>query len=78
MLVLDEALYALGTGILTQTELAPLLEGARGARDADRHLVLSGRGLPDWLAEEADLVTEMQERKHPWRQGVPAAPGIEF
>ena len=78
MLILDEALYALGAGILTREELSPLLTGARGAHGEDRHLVLSGRGLPDWLAEAADLVTEMQERKHPWRQGVPACRGIEF
>ncbi|WP_165078197.1 MULTISPECIES: cob(I)yrinic acid a,c-diamide adenosyltransferase [unclassified Desulfovibrio] len=75
MLVLDEALYALGAGILTRGELAPLLAGARGE---GRHLVLSGRGLPEWLAEEADLVTEMRERKHPWRKGIAAARGIEF
>ena len=75
MLILDEALYALGAGILTREELAPLL--AR-ASEGDRHLVLSGRGLPGWLAEAADLVTEMQERKHPWRKGIPACRGIEF
>ncbi|MDE7241900.1 cob(I)yrinic acid a,c-diamide adenosyltransferase [Desulfovibrio sp.] len=75
MLILDEALYALGAGILTREELAPLIAGARGV---ERHLVLSGRGLPDWLSGEADLVTEMRERKHPWRKGIPAAPGIEF
>ena len=75
MLILDEALYALGAGLLTREELAPLLARAGGQ---DRHLVLSGRGLPEWLAETADLVTEMQERKHPWRKGVPAARGIEF
>ena len=78
MLILDEALYALGAGILTREELSPLLTGARGAHGEDHHLVLSGRGLPDWLAEAADLVTEMQERKHPWRKGVPACRGIEF
>ena len=75
MLVLDEALYALGAGILFKEELAGLLAEARGA---GRHVVLSGRGLPNWLAAEADLITEMRERKHPWRLGVPAAPGIEF
>lgn len=75
MLILDEALYALGAGILTREELAPLLARAAGG---DRHLVLSGRGLPDWLADAADLVTEMQERKHPWRRGIPACRGIEF
>lgn len=75
MLVLDEALYALGAGILHQGELAGLVETSR---DAGRHLVLSGRNLPDWLAGEADLITEMLERKHPRRQGIPATPGIEF
>ena len=75
MLVLDEALYALGAGILTREDLAPLLQSGRAP---GRHLVLSGRGLPDWLAGEADLVTEMRERKHPWRKGIAAAPGIEF
>lgn len=75
MLILDEALYALGAGLITREELGPLLEAAKGE---ERHLVLSGRGLPPWLAGEADLVTEMQEHKHPWRRGVPARPGIEF
>lgn len=75
MLILDEALYALGAGILTREELEPLLAKAAGA---ERHLALSGRGLPDWLADAADLVTEMQERKHPWRKGIAAARGIEF
>lgn len=75
MLILDEALYALGAGILRREELLAVMEASRGL---GRHLVLSGRGLPDWLAANADLVTEMLERKHPWRQGIAAAPGIEF
>ncbi len=75
MLILDEALYALGAELLRQEELRAVMEASRGL---DRHLVLSGRGLPDWLGAEADLVTEMRERKHPWRQGIAAAPGIEF
>ena len=75
MLILDEALYALGAELLRQEELRALMETSRGL---ERHLVLSGRGLPDWLAAEADLVTEMRERKHPWRRGIAAAPGIEF
>ena len=78
MLILDEALYALDAGILTREELDPLLAKARGPHGAVRHLVLSGRGLPDWLADEADLVTEMRERKHPWRKGIAACRGIEF
>jgi len=75
MLVLDEALYALGAGILLQEELHGLMDKARRC---DVHLVLSGRGLPAWLEEEADLITEMEERKHPWQQGHTATRGIEF
>ncbi|HEU6438639.1 MAG TPA: cob(I)yrinic acid a,c-diamide adenosyltransferase [Nitratidesulfovibrio sp.] len=75
MLVLDETLYALGYDIVTRAEVEHLLELAE---PQGRHLVLSGRGLPDWLAERADLVTEMTEVKHPWQKGVQATRGIEF
>jgi cob(I)alamin adenosyltransferase len=75
MLVLDEALYALDSGVLMPEELRAL---ADKAASCNVHLVLSGRGLPDWLAERADLITEMEERKHPWRLGEGAARGIEF
>lgn len=75
MLVLDEALYALNAGLVSQAELTALLDGARRL---NRHLVLSGRGAPDWLTAGADLVTEMAEIKHPWRAGIAAQPGIEF
>ena len=75
MLVLDESLYALGSGIVERQELEQLMAAARSRR---RHLVLSGRNAPDWLVEAADLVTSMTEIKHPWRTGVKAAPGIEF
>ena len=75
MLVLDEILYALGAGILLPEEVCGLVDKAR---QHDVHLVLSGRGLPEWLAEKADLITEMEERKHPWQQGHGAMRGIEF
>jgi cob(I)alamin adenosyltransferase len=75
MLVLDETLYALDAALLAKEEVANLVEtsGALG-----RHLVLSGRNAPDWLVQAADIVTEMREIKHPCRNGVVAAPGIEF
>ena len=75
MLVLDEALYAFGSGLVTRQELERLMALAR---ELDMHLVLSGRGLPDWLRTGADLVTEMGEVKHPYQQGVKAGKGIEF
>lgn len=75
MLVLDETLYALGSNIVTREEVERLLELAE---EHQCHLVLSGRGLPDWLAGRADLITEMTEVKHPWQKGVQATRGIEF
>ena len=75
MLVLDEILYAHGYGLVSENELRNLTEKAR---TAGAHLVLSGRGLPVWLEREADLVTEMTEKKHHFTEGRPAVPGIEF
>lgn len=75
MLILDEALYALGSGLLKESELRGIIEQCRAL---DVHLVLSGRGLPEWLAKSADLVSEIQDIKHPLQSGVKAGAGIEF
>ena len=43
------------------------------------HVVLTGRGAKEELIKNADLVTEMNLIKHPFReQGVKAQQGIEF
>ena len=75
MLVLDECLYALGNTLITDDELQALVQRAK---EADAHLVLTGRGAPPWLLEQADLITEMREVKHPYHTGQKALPGIEF
>jgi cob(I)alamin adenosyltransferase len=41
-------------------------------------LVLTGRSADPRILERADLVTEMREIKHYYRQGIAARPGIEF
>ncbi|MFV0423236.1 cob(I)yrinic acid a,c-diamide adenosyltransferase [Oleidesulfovibrio sp.] len=75
LLVLDEALYALGYGLISQEELQAVIGKAASA---NTHLVLSGRGLPEWLREQADTVTEMTEIQHAYQKGRPATPGIEY
>lgn len=75
MLILDEALYALGHGLLLEDELRAVMNICR---ERGIHLVLSGRGLPGWLKNEADLISEIQEIKHPLQSGNKALPGIEF
>jgi cob(I)alamin adenosyltransferase len=42
------------------------------------HVVVTGRNAADELIEIADLVTEMEMLKHPFRSGVKAQRGIEF
>ena len=75
LLVLDEAVYALKSAVLTQEELREII---RRCAENDAHLVLSGRDAPRWLVDAADLVTEMTEVKHPYAQGISAQRGIEF
>ena len=75
MLILDESLYALRAGLLLREELESLL---LEARERSCHVVLSGRNAPDWLLETADLVTSMEEIRHPWQKGLPAVPGVDF
>lgn len=75
MLLLDEALYALGAGLVSDDELKRLIGRCRAG---GTHLVLSGRGAPEWLLAEADMATEMTPLKHHFDAGIKAQKGIEF
>jgi cob(I)alamin adenosyltransferase len=48
------------------------------AKRPDLHICLTGRNAKDEIVELADLVTEMEMVKHPFRDGVKAQKGIEF
>ncbi len=75
LLVLDEALYSLNKDLLTAGELKALI---RQARENEVHLVLTGRDVPEWLKEEADLISDIRVVKHPFEKNIPARKGIEF
>ncbi|PKN40624.1 MAG: cob(I)alamin adenolsyltransferase [Deltaproteobacteria bacterium HGW-Deltaproteobacteria-18] len=75
MLILDETLYALNHGLLLEDEVRELI---RRCRDQDRHLVLSGRGVPAWMVELADIVSDITEVRHIYSEGGKARRGIEF
>lgn len=51
---------------------------AAAARGPWQHFVVTGRNAPQALIDMADLVTEMTQVKHPFRDGVKAQAGIEF
>ncbi|MEQ9354329.1 cob(I)yrinic acid a,c-diamide adenosyltransferase [Coleofasciculus chthonoplastes] len=75
LVLLDEVNVALKLGYLNVEQvLAGLAE-----KPTLSHVILTGRGAPKALIEQADLVTEMTLVKHPLReQNVKAQPGIEF
>lgn len=75
LVLLDEVNIALKLGYLNvQDILAGLAQ-----KPAESHVLLTGRGAPTELIEQADLVTEMTLVKHPFReQGIKAQPGIEY
>ena len=75
MVVLDEINIALRYDYLDQAEVLAVL---RDEKPALTHVVLTGRNARPELIEAADLVTEMDATKHPFRAGIRAQPGVEF
>ena len=74
LIVLDELTYTMKYGWLPVEQV---IDGLR-ARHERTFVVITGRGAPPELIEFADLVTSMEEVKHPYRRGIKAQAGIEF
>ena len=74
MVILDELTYLVSYDMVDEEEILEILTG----RPDDVHIVITGRGASEKLIDVADLVTEMDEVKHPYKNGVKAQKGIEF
>lgn len=74
MVILDELCYALAQGYLPLQQVLDLIH----KKPKSLELVLTGRGAPDELIQEADLVTEMVQVKHPFEKGIKSRKGIEY
>ncbi len=48
------------------------------AKPEMKHVIITGRNAKEELIEFADLVTEMEMVKHPFRSGVKAQVGVEY
>jgi cob(I)alamin adenosyltransferase len=73
VVILDEANIATHLELITVDELLALID----ARPDDVELILTGRRADPRVLERADLVTEMREVKHYYKDGVTAREGIE-
>jgi len=75
MVILDELNIVLRYDYLPLDKVIQFLKN----KPQDLHIVVTGRNAKDELIEAADLVTEMTQVKHPFReQNVKAQKGIEF
>ena len=76
IVILDEFTYLMAFGWLAAAEVVAWL---RANKPPLMHVIITGRDAPQELIDYADLVTEMREIKHPFKdQGIRAQPGIEF
>lgn len=74
MLILDESLGALSKDLLDEETLRSLLVN----RGDELEIVLTGRGVPPFVEDAADYITEMKCQRHPYEEGVAARKGVEF
>lgn len=74
LVILDELTYLIHFELVSEAEVL----AAVAAKPPHLHLVITGRHAGPGLIAAADLVTEMREVKHPYRNGITAQAGIEF
>jgi cob(I)alamin adenosyltransferase len=75
MLILDEILYAANRGLVDPDDVVDLV----ASKPDDLELVLTGgHERPEYVADAADLVTEVRKEKHPIDAGQGARKGTEY
>ncbi|KQS98036.1 MULTISPECIES: cob(I)yrinic acid a,c-diamide adenosyltransferase [unclassified Rhizobium] len=75
MVLLDEINIALRYDYIDVAEVVRFLKEEKPHMT---HVVLTGRNAKEELIEAADLVTEMELIKHPFRSGIKAQVGVEY
>ena len=74
IVILDEINLAIDYGLIPLSNLLRLID----LKPETLELILTGRNAHPEILEKADLATEMVERKHYFKRGMPARKGIEF
>lgn len=75
MVLLDEINIAIRYDYV---DVRDVIEFLKAEKPEMTHVVLTGRNAHDDLIEAADLVTEMELVKHPFRSGIKAQIGVEY
>lgn len=74
VVILDEIFVAINKGLVSTEQTLDLMS----KKPEPMELVLTGRGAPEEIIEQADLVTEMVAVKHPFTKGTTARKGLEY
>jgi len=74
LMILDEIVFCLNQNLADTKIVTDIIQ----SRAPHVELVLTGRGASKKLIAAADLVTQMNPLKHPYQQGLPPRPGIEY
>ena len=74
MVILDEVNIAVHYGLISADDVLKLLD----KKPQETEVIITGRYADEKLIKKADLVTEMKEIKHYFKQGVKARKGIEY
>ncbi len=74
LVILDELTYLCTWGWLDTDDVVATIRD----RPGDVSVVITGRDAPAAIIELADTVTEMNEIKHAYRQGIRAKRGIDY
>ncbi len=73
VVILDEANVAVSLNLFSENELLEIIDH----KSDNVEIIITGRGAGPGIIEAADLVTEMKEIKHYFKNGVEARLGIE-
>jgi len=73
LVILDEIFYIVNYKLIGSGELLNILH-----KFDKVDFILTGRDAPAEFVKLADIVTEMKEVKHPYKNGIPAKKGIEY
>ncbi|MFB5599847.1 MAG: cob(I)yrinic acid a,c-diamide adenosyltransferase [Nitrososphaeraceae archaeon] len=74
IVILDEINYAIKLNLITSDQVLKLID----IKPKKTSLVLTGNYAPNEIIQKADLVTEMNEIKHPFKRGIKAKKGIDY
>jgi cob(I)alamin adenosyltransferase len=74
ILILDELNLAVSLGLIDIKDILKFIEQKPKKMD----IIFTGRNADEKLIDNADLVTEMKEIKHPFQKGITARKGIDY